>query len=258
MINSDNSKIPEEIASEVLEVASRMYAEANNSYSLENLKQAGKEVSIPPELIEQAIREVREKHQRQEVERQQYQEKQRILTQVGLGVTGFLIIWGVFIYNSVTNQRQNVNGAWAQVENQMQRRADLIPNLVTVTNAQAKQEKDIIQLLVKSRESYLQANSIPEKIAASNQISTVIQQLNQYATTNQQIQSSQAFTDLKYELAGTENRIATERQRYNQAVQVYNQSRQTFPNILISSLFNFPEQPYFQAEDKTVPKVRIP
>lgn len=257
MNNPENSKIPEEIASEVLEVASRMYSEANNSYSVEALQQAGKEVSIPPELIEKAIQEVREKHQRQEIEQQQAQEKNKVLQKVGLGIAGVILLWSILIYNSIASHKQSVNASWAQVENQMQRRADLIPNLVAVTNAQAKQEKEIIQLLIQSRESYLQANSIPEKIAASTQISTVIQQLNQYAATNPQLQSSQTFSNLQYELAGTENRIATERQRYNQAVQRYNQSLQTFPNILISSLFNFQEQPYFQAEDKTVPKVNI-
>ncbi|VXD21148.1 conserved hypothetical protein [Planktothrix serta PCC 8927] len=257
MNNPENSKIPEEIASEVLEVASRMYSEANNSYSLETLQQAGKEVSIPPEFIEKAIQEVREKHQIEEQKGLESKKQQKVFTRIAIAVAGFLIFWSILIYNSIASHKQNVNASWAQVENQMQRRADLIPNLVAVTNAQAKQEKEIIQLLIQSRESYLQANSIPEKIAASTQISTVIQQLNQYATTNPQLQSSQTFSNLQYELAGTENRIATERQRYNQAVQRYNQSLQTFPNILISSLFNFQEQPYFQAEDKTVPKVNI-
>lgn len=241
-----NARIPEEIASEVLEVASRMYAEANNSYSVQDLQQAGQEVSIPPELIEKAIQEVQAKHRREQLEQQQARHQQQILTRISIGITAILLLWGILIYNSLTQAKQNVYGAWAQVENQMQRRADLIPELVAVTQAQAKQEQDLIQLLNQSRNTYLQSNSLAEKIAATEQINFAIQQFNQSVAPNPQFQSSQAFTNLQYELAGTENRIATERQRYNQAVQSYNQKLQTFPNSMISSLFGFKEQPYFR------------
>lgn len=240
-----NARIPEEIASEVLEVASRMYAEVNSSYSVQDLQQAGQEVSIPPELIEKAIQEVQAKHRREQLERQQLQHQQKILTRIGIGITAIIILWGILIYNSLAKAKQNVYATWAQVENQMQRRADLIPELVAVTQTQAKQEQDLIKLLNQSRNAYLQSNSLPEKIAATEQMNLAIQVFNQSVTPNPQFQSSQAFTNLQYELAGSENRIATERQRYNQAVQNYNQQRQTFPNSLISSVFGFQEQPYF-------------
>ena len=254
MTDQPNSRIPEDIADDVLEVASRLYADTNNSYSLAELKAAGQQVNIPPELIDRAIEEVREK-QRQEAEKQQQAKaKQQKIGMIAAGVGVAIALWGIVTYNSLAGASQKVDAAWAQVENQLQRRADLIPNLISISKAQAQQEKEIISLLSQSREAYLQAENPTEKIAALTTVNNAIQQFNQYAAGNPQLQSSQAFTNLQYEMAGTENRIATERMRYNQAVEVYNRKIQSFPNSLVAGLTGFEAESFFEAETKTAPK----
>jgi LemA protein len=91
-------------------------------------------------------------------------------------------------------------------------------------------------------------------MAALTTVNNAIQQFNQYAASNPQLQSSQAFTNLQYEMAGTENRIATERMRYNQAVEVYNRKIQSFPNSIVAGLTGFKAESFFEAETKTAPK----
>ena len=141
------------------------------------------------------------------------------------------------------------------MENQLQRRADLIPNLVSVTQAYAKQEKELVALLVRSRQAYLEATTPNQKAATTVQINQAIDRFRDYAATNPQLQSSQLFTNLQYELTGTENRLAVERMRYNQAVQAYNQKVQSLPNSLVANTFGFEKQEFFQATNTDVPKV---
>lgn len=255
-MNDSNSQIPEDMASEVLELASRYYEQSQDSYSLTELQQAGSQVQIPPEFVEKAIQEVREKRRQELQQQQQAQQRQKQISIVGAGVAIIIGIWGVFTYNSLVSSAQQVDAKWAQVENQLQRRADLIPNLVNVTKAQTAAEKEIVSMLVRARESYLQASDLAQKQTASAEINTAIAQFNQYVAGNPQLQSSQAFQNLSYEIAGTENRIAVERMRYNEAVQAYNQKVSAFPNSAIAGLTGFKPKPFFAADNKEVPVVQ--
>ncbi len=243
-----DTRISQEMTPEVFAVASRLYAEKNQEYSLQELMEAGAEAQIPPEFIQQAYQEI-------QIKRQQAQERPKkliiILASVGVVVGG----WGIWTYNSLASAAQKVDSAWAQVENQFQRRADLIPNLVRVTEASAKQERDLAALLTRSRTSYLQADTPGEKVVASTQVSQAINQFQNYAANNPQLQSSQAYTNLQYELAGTENRIAVERMRYNQAIQAYNQKVIVFPNSVVAKILGFESKPLFKAEIKEVPRI---
>ncbi|MEB3884211.1 LemA family protein [Lyngbya sp. CCY1209] len=254
-MSESDVNIPEELAPEVLEVASRLYQEASDRYSLAELQEAGEAVSIPPELIETAIAQVREKRRLEEIARRQAQQRKSAIIGIGVALGGAIALWGVFAYNSLSGKYQQVQASWAQVENQLQRRADLIPQLLAVTEAQADQERDIVRLLTESRQQFLQAKSTDEKLAAMAEMNSAIQQFNQYAIAAPELRSSQAFINLQYEIAGTENRIATERRRYNQAVQSYNQNRQRFPTSVVGGLFGFDRQPFFQAENTEVPKI---
>ncbi|MCC5653132.1 LemA family protein [Nostoc sp. XA013] len=166
-----------------------------------------------------------------------------------------LAIWTSWTYNSIQSSSIRTEAAWAQVENQLQRRADLIPNLVNMTQAYAKQEKELVSLLVRSREAYLQAVTPNEKAAATVQINQAINGFRNYAAANPQLQSSQMFINLQYELAGTENRLAVERMRYNQAVQAHNQKIYSFPNSLVTNIFGFQKKEFFQATNTDVPKI---
>ncbi len=168
------------------------------------------------------------------------------LTLASVGVA--IALWGIWTYNTLSNAAQEVDAAWAQVENQFQRRSDLIPNLVSVTQAYAQHERDLATLLIHSRQVYLQANTQSEKVAAMTEVSLAIERFRNYAAKNPQLQSSQAFINLQYELAGTENRIAVERMRYNHAVGNYNQTVRLFPNSLLSRVFGFSPKPFFQAK----------
>jgi LemA protein len=173
----------------------------------------------------------------------------------GAGIVAALTIWTVGTFNSLQSSNTRVETAWAQVENQLQRRADLIPNLVSVTQAYAKHEKELVSLLVQSRQAYLQAATPAQKAAATVQINQAIARFRDYAAVNPQLQSSKLFVNLQYELAGTENRLAVERMRYNQTVQAYNQKIQTFPNSLVAKTFGFEKKPFFQATNSDVPKI---
>ena len=229
-MQNNHEQIPEEIAAEVLDLASHLYAaESSGGYSLEELQEAGKEVSIPPELIQKALNQIRTKQQQAKQKRQQ-------TLQISLGIGAIISLWGVLVYNSLNQQLHQVNAAWAQVENQLQRKVDLVPQLINLTQAQTQHEQQLIQQLTQSRQEYLQADNNSAKVAAITVVNSAIQDLQEYVNNNNGLQSSPAFVNLQYEITGTENRLATERRRYNQAVQIYNQKVTSFPNNISKML----------------------
>lgn len=229
-MQSNHEQIPEEIAAEVLDLASHLYAaESSEGYSLEELQEAGKEVSIPPKLIQEALKQIRTKQQQAKQKRQQ-------TLQISLGIGVIISLWGVLVYNSLNQQLHQVNAAWAQVENQLQRKLDLVPQLINLTQAQTQHEQQLIQQLTQSRQEYLQAENNDAKVAAIIVVNSTIQELQEYVNNNNGLQSSPAFVNLQYEITGTENRLATERRRYNQAVQIYNQKVTSFPNNIIAKI----------------------
>jgi LemA protein len=246
-MKNPDKRIPEEIAPEVLELASRYYANHTQSYSTADLVAAGQEVDIPVEFIQQAIADVQTKHQQQQEKQNQLARLRQRLLIIGAGVVAVFAVWTGWTYNSIQSSSNRVDATWAQVENQLQRRADLIPNLVNLTQAYAKQEQELVALLERSRQAYIQAATPEEKLKATVQINQAIDNFTSYAVANPQLQSSQLFTNLQYELTGTENRLAVERMRYNQAVQAHNQKIQTFPNLLVANIFGFEKQEFFPA-----------
>jgi LemA protein len=245
-MNNPEIRIPEDIAPEVLTLASRYYANQQESYSVSELVYAGSEVQIPAEFIEQAIREIQAQREQQREQQKRAHKQRQVLQKIGAGVVVVSALWSIWTYNSISSTASKVQAAWAQVENQLQRRAELIPNLVSVTQAYAKQEQELVSLLVKSREAYLQAVTPDEKAAAIANVNQAIKRFGDYAAANPQLQSSQLFINLQYEIAGTENRIAVERMRYNNAVQSYNQQIQQFPNSVLANAFGLKSKSFFQ------------
>src|SRR5881409_538137 len=160
-------------------------------------------------------------------------------------------------YNRIVALREQIDAAWAQVENQLQRRNDLIPNLVEVTRGYAAHEKEIFERVADARAKLMSAGSRDEKIDAANQLSGALGRLLAIAERYPDLKANQQFAKLSDELAGTENRIAVERMRYNDAVRTYNTSIKAFPNVLYAGSFGFAEQKYFEAQEATkqVPKV---
>jgi len=162
-------------------------------------------------------------------------------------------------YNKFVGQEEAIKAQWAQVENQLQRRNDLIPNLVETTKGFAQHEEGVYKEIADARSRLLAAKSPEETISAANQQTTALGRLLAVVENYPQLKANEQFNRLMDELAGTENRLAVERMRYNERVQEYNTSRRQFPANLTAKMFSFKEYPFFQAppDAKTVPKVNF-
>ena len=162
-------------------------------------------------------------------------------------------------YNKFVSQEEAIKAQWAQVENQLQRRNDLIPNLVETTKGFAQHEESVYKDIADARSRLLAAKSPEETIAAANQQTSALGRLLAVVENYPQLKANEQFNRLMDELAGTENRLAVERMRYNERVQEYNTSRRQFPANLTAKVFSFKEYPFFQAppDAKTVPKVNF-
>jgi len=162
-------------------------------------------------------------------------------------------------YNKFTTQEEAIKAAWAQVENQLQRRNDLIPNLVETVKGFAAQEQAVFQAVADARAKMAGAQTQADKIAAANAESSALSRLLLVVENYPQLKSDQLFLRLQDDLAGTENRLAAARMRYNEAVQDYNTSRRRFPANVTARVFGFKEYPYFTVPDdaKAVPKVNF-
>ena len=180
----------------------------------------------------------------------------RTFWQHGLMVLALFSLTGCS-YNSFTSQQEAIKGAWSEVENQLQRRNDLIPNLVSTVKGFAAQEKDILDRIAASREKLAGAKTPSETIDAANEQSSALARLLVVVENYPQLKSNENFMRLMDELSGTENRIAVARGRYNEKVQAYNALRRRFPSNITAKIFSFDEWKYFEApaSAREVPKV---
>lgn len=162
-------------------------------------------------------------------------------------------------YNRFVGQEEAIKTQWAQVENQLQRRNDLIPNLVETVKGVAQQEKDVFGQIADSRAKLAGAQTPEQTIQAANEQSSALARLLVVIENYPQLRSNDQFARLMDELSGTENRIATERMRYNERVQAYNTSRRQFPSNVTAGIFGFKEYPVFDAppEAERVPRVNF-
>jgi LemA protein len=160
-------------------------------------------------------------------------------------------------YNKFTTQEEAIKAQWAQVQNQIQRRNDLIPNLVETVKGYAAHEASVFQDIADARSKLLAAKSPEETIQAANQQSSALGRLLAVVENYPNLKANEQFNRLMDELAGTENRLATERMRYNERLQEYNTSRRKFPGNVTAKLFSFKDYPYFEAPPtaQAVPKV---
>src|SRR5256885_794275 len=162
--------------------------------------------------------------------------------------------------NELVTEREQINGAFAQVDTALQRRNDLIPNLVETVKGMAKQEQNVIDSVTKARAAMLGAQTPADKIQADADLRSAIGRLMVVVENYPQIKSNENFLRLQDELAGTENRIAVERRKYNETVQRYNTDIELFPKNIAASLFGFKrEDAYFKADvgAKEAPKVKF-
>lgn len=179
---------------------------------------------------------------------------------VGILVLLVLITGGSCVgkYNQLVALNENVSKSWAQVENVLQRRNDLIPNLVNTVKGYAAQEQKVFIDVTEARAKVGGAATIPDKVEANNQLTAALSRMLLVVENYPQLKSNENFLALQDELAGTENRIAVERMRYNEAVMAYNTFVRMFPNNIIAGIFGYArENVYFKSveEAKTAPKV---
>ena len=174
---------------------------------------------------------------------------------VGIGSCGYIVSFR----NQFVTMEENIKGQWAQVENVLQRRSDLIPNLVNTVKGFASQEKEIFTGIAESRAKLAGAGTIGDKINAANSMSSALGRLLVVVERYPNLKSNQNFMSLQDELAGTENRIAVERKRYNDRVRGYNTGLRRFPGNMIASAMGFGKYPYYEVptEKKAVPQVKF-
>lgn len=170
-----------------------------------------------------------------------------------------LAFWGIGSYNSLVNLNESVNSNWSQIDNQLQRRADLIPNLVATVKGFASQEKDILNNIADSRSRLLGAQGVADKAAADAQLTSALSRLLAIVENYPTLKSDANFRQLMDELAGTENRIAVARKDYNDSVQIYNAKIKTFPTSMWAGMLGFGPREYFKVDEsvRTVPKVEF-
>ncbi len=176
-----------------------------------------------------------------------------ILLFVALGVFGFV----KNTYNTLVTLDENINGSWAQVENVLQRRFDLIPNLVATVKGYASHEDEVLTKVTEARAKVGGAGTPAERMEAEGELSGALSRLMVVVENYPQLKANQNFVMLQDQLEGTENRIAVERKRYNDAVQVYNTSLRRFPQSMIAGMFGFERREFFEASEgaSEVPKV---
>ncbi len=162
-------------------------------------------------------------------------------------------------YNTMVEGDEEISRAWSEIDNQLQRRNDLIPNYVETVKGYAQQEREVFIKVTEARSRVANAGSIKEKMDASNELSGALARLLVVMERYPELKSNQNFMALQDELAGTENRLAVARKRYNDAVKNYNAYIRKFPQLIISRIFGFEARPYFEVpeEVKEVPKVEF-
>ena len=165
----------------------------------------------------------------------------------------------VLLYNGLVTARNKVKNAWAQIDVQLNRRADLIPNLVETVKGYAGHEKTVFEDVTAARAGLMNANGVKEISEANNQLSETLKTLFAVAENYPELKANENFKELQAQLAQTEDKIAYSRQFYNDTVLMYNNKCQTFPSNIIANLFGFKEADFFEAagEARSVPKVEF-
>ncbi|WP_300728665.1 LemA family protein [uncultured Bacteroides sp.] len=185
-----------------------------------------------------------------------------------IAVIAVLVVYGISTYNSLVSQEEKVGTAWSNVENQYQRRSDLIPNLVNTVKGYASHEKETFQAVVDARTKATQTticidDLTPEKLAefqrAQGAVGSALSRLIAISENYPDLKASENFQTLQAQLEGTENRISVERRNFNEAARAYNTAIRRFPKNIFAGMFGFEKRPYFEAEEgaEKAPEVKF-
>ena len=167
---------------------------------------------------------------------------------IAIAIIVLLIIWIIGIYNGLVSSRQKVDNAWSQIDVQLQRRFDLIPNFIETVKGYMTHEKETFEKIASLRTSWANANSVSEKAELDNQLSTTLKTIMAVSENYPELKANQNFSELSEELRNTENKISFSRQFYNDTVTMYNTKLQVFPSNIIAGMFNFKARDLFKAE----------
>ncbi len=187
---------------------------------------------------------------------------------VVLGVLAIIVLWGIGRYNAMVSAEENVETAWSQVENQYQRRSDLIPNLVETVKGYAAHESETLEGVMAARARATQvvidpANATAEQMAsyqaAQGELTQALGRLMAVAEAYPNLKANENFMNLQSQLEGTENRITVARNNFNEVARAYNTMIRRFPTNIIASVFGFEKKPYFEAQDgaEVAPQVKF-
>lgn len=175
-----------------------------------------------------------------------------------LMILGVIVLLVILIYNRLVALRNQSENAWHQIDVQLMKRGDLVPNLVETVKGYAAHEKTVFENVTKARTQWAQAGTIQEKADATNQLTNALKTLFAVVENYPELKANQNFLLLQEELSGIENKIAYARQFYNDSVMNYYQAQQVFPSNIIAGMFNFKPREYFEIEEvgkREVPKV---
>lgn len=170
-----------------------------------------------------------------------------------------LIFFVIYMYNNLVIKRNRVKNSWSQIDVQLKRRFDLIPNLVETVKGYASHEKETLDAVISARTKYLSSKTPEDMMNANGQLSQVLGRLFALSEAYPDLKANENFTHLQQELSKTEDKISYARQFYNDVVLTYNNAVQMFPTSIIASMFNFKEETFFRADEaeRSAPKVNF-
>ena len=173
-------------------------------------------------------------------------------------IIAFVALFAVSIYNSLVKLRNQVKNAWSQIDVQLKRRHDLIPNLIETVKGYMTHERDTLENITKARSQAVAAEGVGDKAKAEGELTSALGKFNLVVENYPDLKANQNFLSLQEELTSTENKISFSRQNYNDQVLFYNNKIQMFPSNIVAGMFQFTEEEFFEIEDekeKEVPKV---
>lgn len=168
---------------------------------------------------------------------------------IGLGVLGLLLVYGIYTFNRLVTLRVRTENAWSQIDVQLRRRYDLIPNLVTTVKGYASHEREVFEEVARARAQAVDASGVQDQAQAENQLTRSLRRLFAVVENYPELRASDNFLALQEELTGTESKIAFARQFYNDVVATLNTKIQTFPPSIVARLFRFQPKEFFDIED---------
>jgi len=180
-----------------------------------------------------------------------------ILAIVTLGVIGSLLLWGILLYNGLIKLKNRVDEAWSDIDVQLKRRYDLIPNLIETVKGYAKHEKGVLESVTEARTRAMGASDPKDQIEAENMLSGTLKSLFAVSENYPDLKANENFLELQKELSDTENKIQASRRFYNGNVRDFNTKIQTFPNNVAAGALNFKERDFFEAGEEEKKNVNV-